>query len=152
MRSAGARPSISRKAPEEGGATSWERIRRSALWIFVGILVVSLFWTVSISADQKGLLRARQIATYLDSQPDVIVYSAQGLDLEGPGISFEVRCPDTGTCRYRYSGLKFLVRSGGNYFLLPAGWSPEHPTTIVLPEGDPIRVEFEPGTTPDLTP
>ena len=48
--------------------------------------------------------------------------------------------------RYRYSGLKLVVRSGGKWFLLPASWTPgNRGAALLLSDTDELRVEFTPG-------
>ena len=47
--------------------------------------------------------------------------------------------------RYRYTRLRFLVRSGSKYFLLPDGWSAANPVTAILPDTEAIRIELAPG-------
>jgi hypothetical protein len=48
--------------------------------------------------------------------------------------------------RFRYTGLKLIVRAGGRWFLLPAGWTPgNRGAALLLPDTDDLRVEFTPG-------
>jgi hypothetical protein len=50
--------------------------------------------------------------------------------------------------RFRYTGLRLIVRSGGKYFLVPAGWSSQNgASAFVIPDGDDFRLEFQPGST-----
>jgi hypothetical protein len=44
--------------------------------------------------------------------------------------------------RYRTTGLRFLVRSGGRMFLLHDGWTPQRGTVIVLPDNEQVRWQF----------
>jgi hypothetical protein len=77
----------------------------------------------------------------------VILYSVQPLGLDGPGVDYTSLPADPSRFRFRYSGLKLLVRSGGKYFLVPAGWSSRSGApTFAIPDGDDIRVEFQPGS------
>jgi hypothetical protein len=76
----------------------------------------------------------------------VTVYSARRLQLAGPTIrETELRGPDA-AYRFRYTGLKLVVRSGGKWFLLPSGWTPGNGgAALLLPDTDELRVEFRPG-------
>ena len=47
--------------------------------------------------------------------------------------------------RYRYSGLRLLIRSGGKYFLLPGNWTRDAGTVIVLGDRPDYRFEFGSG-------
>ena len=73
-------------------------------------------------------------------------YSARRLHLAGPAIrETELRGPDA-AYRFRYSGLKLVVRSGGRWFLLPASWTPGNgAAALLLADTDELRVEFRPG-------
>jgi len=42
--------------------------------------------------------------------------------------------------RYKYSGLRLLLKSGGKYFLLPADWKENGGTVIILADTDDIRI------------
>jgi hypothetical protein len=71
------------------------------------------------------------------------------LNLTAPGVR-ETQCrnPDT-AYRYRYTGLKLILQSGGQYFLLPVQWRKADGTAVVLPRTDALRLEFTPVADPD---
>ena len=48
--------------------------------------------------------------------------------------------------RYRYSGLRLLVRSAGKYFAVPDGWTQSTGTAIVLADNPGLRFEFGAGS------
>lgn len=81
-------------------------------------------------------------------RPDVTVYSAKRLHLEGPTIRETVLGGPDAAYRFRYSGLRLVVRSGGKWLLLPAGWTPGNREAALLPDTDDLRVEFTPGREP----
>jgi hypothetical protein len=59
-----------------------------------------------------------------------------------PGVH-ERRCHDAeGAYPYRYHGLKLVLESGGQLFLLPAQWVDGTGTAMVVPRTDAIRLEF----------
>jgi hypothetical protein len=105
---------------------------------------VALLWTVTAYAFYVGIQVAQEIRAGLPAAAEVTVYSAADLSISGPGISpSRINVPDA-EYRFRYSGLRVLISSGGHYFLVPRGWRPGQGTVIVLPAADSgnIRVEF----------
>jgi hypothetical protein len=124
----------------------WSSALSSAL---VGLLIVlSLFWATSECAKAVGQDRARQITDGLLDQPGVLVYSRDRLSIQAPGV-IETTVGDVDAAyRYRYKGLRWLLRTGGNYLLLPALWSPTDGVAIVLPDTHSIRLEFTKGVSP----
>ena len=105
---------------------------------------VALLWTVTAYAFYVGIQVAQEIRAGLPAAAEVTVYSAADLSISGPGISpSRINVPDA-EYRFRYSGLRILISSGGHYFLVPRGWRPGQGAVIVLPAADSgnIRVEF----------
>jgi hypothetical protein len=76
----------------------------------------------------------------------VTVYSPTILNLQAPGVAFDLVCQVAGSCVYRYTGMKFLVRANDKFFLLPSGWTEKNPVTIILPDSIDLRIEVAPGT------
>lgn len=119
-------------------------LRRGLLWAFV---IVNLFAAVAGYADERGRELGRQLEANLQIRPAVSLYSVQPLGLDGPGVDHTGLPAGPSRFRFRYTGLRLLVRSGGNYFLVPAGWSSRSGApTFAIPDGDDIRVEFQPGS------
>lgn len=117
--------------------------RSSVAPVLVAMLVVlSLFWATGDWAQAVGRGRARQLAQGLGQRPGVVVYSDSPLHLDAPGVTETVLGGPAPV--YRYQGLKLLIRSGGKFFLLPAGWTPLDGETIVLSDRDDLRLEFMP--------
>ena len=106
------------------------------------IIALSLFWAMSEYAKALGRGRAQQLALGLGRQPSVVVYAQRDLHLGGPGVVKRTLRGEEAAYRFRYSGLTFLVRSGGKYFLVPAGWTTSTGRVVVLPDTDAVRVEF----------
>jgi hypothetical protein len=128
----------SRYSPPKANATTPSYIIAS------GALVLLLFaWTVTTYANYEGIQKAEQVQSGLPAAAEVTVYSSTNLSLSGPGVTMStVQAPDT-EFRFRYDGLRFLVGSGGNDFLLPERWRPGDGLVIVLPAaGAGILVEF----------
>lgn len=108
------------------------------------VVALALFWATVDYALEVGEARARQFASELSTQPGVLVHSTQRLALGGPGVE-EVACAPDAAYPFRYHGLKLMLRSGGQYFLLPEGWSRRDGVAIVLPAADDLRLEFTVG-------
>jgi hypothetical protein len=109
----------------------------------VGLLtVVTLFAAVGDWAQALGRDRGVQLAEDVAKLPGVVVYSKERLQI--PGVTPAKVAEADSAYRFRYSGLKLLVRSGGNYFLISAHWSwPKWPT-VVLPDTKDLRFDFVP--------
>ncbi|HET7377202.1 MAG TPA: hypothetical protein VFK30_10865 [Anaerolineae bacterium] len=142
---------LRRKKAQAADQPSWlfdipPRLRLLTNILVIGLLIVGLFSTVAIYADQSGHQRAQQIAANLSALPSVVVYSQAPLSLEAPGVITGQLTSAEGAYQYRYSGLKFLIRSDNKYFLLPAQWVPVESPTIILPDTEAIRVEVMSGS------
>jgi hypothetical protein len=114
--------------------------------VLVALLVVlSLFWAMSEYAGALGRGRAARLEAGLSSRPGVVVFSKERLNMEAPAV-VETRLPGADSSfRFRYSGLRLLIRSGGKYFLLPDGWTRDTGAAVVLPDSEDLRFEFSPG-------
>jgi hypothetical protein len=108
--------------------------------LFVLLLFLSVFWSVSHYAGVKGVDLALRVEQELPGRPDVTLYSGRRLYLQPPVRETELG-QDPSSYRYQYSGLKLLFRSGKNYFLRPSDPSASD-LNIVIPERDDIRLEF----------
>jgi hypothetical protein len=108
----------------------------------IGVVVfLSIFWATKELAQALGRGQARQLERSLSSRPGAIVYSDRRLYL--PGVSESELTG--GGYRFRYAGLRLLVRSAGKYLLIPEGWSRASGVVILLNDDDSIRVEFTRG-------
>lgn len=106
------------------------------------LVAVSLFWAATNYAAEVGESRAQQYELEYTSYPDAVLYSKDRLHLDAPGVE-ETPCSDQGGgYRFRYRGLRLILRSAGQYFLLPEGWSRRDGVAMVVPEGDSVRLQF----------
>ena len=121
---------------------TWDGTR--FLMAMAAMALVALLWTVTAYASYIGIQVAEGIHSGLPSAAEVTIYSSANLSLSGPGISMSTIQAPNSKYHFRYSGLRILVSSGGQYFLLPSGWRQGHGSVIVLPatDGGNIRVEF----------
>ncbi len=90
----------------------------------VPLLLLSVLWAFSYYAADLGLKRAAQLARTLEHRPSVTLFSERSLATRTPGV-IETRLDRQDSAyRFRYSGLRLLVRSNDRYFLLSEGWDP----------------------------
>jgi hypothetical protein len=114
-----------------------ERAMRAVL--VGGVITLAMFWELSSYAGVVGRGYAERLARTSGNLPRVTVTSPDPLGVTAPGVSEEpVTLPAaTGTTvvRYRTSGLRLLVSSGGRVFLLNDGWNPgAGGVVVVLPD------------------
>ena len=133
-----------RRDDGESDARPWaSAVEWAVVFAFVGI---GLFAAATNYAAAVGRSRAEHFAGVLAMQPDVVIYSAKNLSLREPGVR-EVSCADPlAAYRFRYQGLKLVLQSGGLYLFLPAAWTPDAATAILIPRSDSIRLEFYAGS------
>jgi hypothetical protein len=113
--------------------------------LVTALIVLSLFAATGQWAKSAGYGRAKQLAGDIGSRrPTALLYSKERLHLRGPGVEVQPIGDEQSSYRFRYTGLKLLVRAGGKFFFLPAGWAPGRGTAIVLPDDDAVRVEYVP--------
>jgi drug/metabolite transporter (DMT)-like permease len=112
--------------------------------VCVGVLVlVCVFWTASNYATDQGRRLAAAFPGTLQRMPSVTVYSSQPLHLDGPGVHEQRLGTEQAGLTYKYTGLRFVEHTGGNYFLVSDGWSPEYGVFFVLPDNsESTRFEF----------
>jgi hypothetical protein len=118
-----------------------------ARWAGVFVLIgMSLFWAASDYSAAVGRTQARHTVADLPTRADVVVYTDKSLSLHAPGVT-EVRCQEAeARYRFRYDGLKLILRSGDQYLFLPRDWSPTEGAAILVPRSDALRLEFARGS------
>ena len=116
------------------GAVEW-----AVIFALVGM---SLFAAATDYAAAVGRSRAQQFAASISAEPDVLVYSGEDLSLHAPGVR-EMRCRDRmAAYKFRYEGLKLVLKSGGHYLFLPERWTPATGIAILMFESSTVRLEF----------
>lgn len=106
------------------------------------LIVLSSFWTASSYAQALGRGRAARLAAGLSERPHVAVFAPKRLYIRAAGVVEQRLTGDDRAYRYRYSGLRLLIRSGRKYFLLPDGWTHANGAAIVLADSQDYRFEF----------
>jgi hypothetical protein len=116
-----------------------------AEWAIVFTLVaIGLFWAAGDYSAAVGTSAARRDIRTLPFKPAAVVYSDRSLSISGPGVT-ETRCRNPqGAYRYRYDGLKLMLRAADQYLLVPEGWTRTNAVTILLPRTRSVRLEFVP--------
>jgi hypothetical protein len=131
-----------------GTATGRFKESELARVLLVALLVMALFWTVSLFAVYDGRARAQAIERELPNAAEVIVLAQSTLFLTGHGVSVsDLQPAGPGTpvpSRYRrqYSGLRLLMHSGGKYFLLPSHWRRGRDRVAEIPDDGQVRIEI----------
>jgi hypothetical protein len=122
----------------------WQRALRALL--IGSVITLALFWEVSNYAGVVGRGYALELARTLPARPRATVFSATPLGIQAPGVREQRLTEEPGAgkeaLRYRTTGLRFLVRSGGRMFLVHDGWTPQRGTVIVLPDNEQVRWQF----------
>jgi len=107
--------------------------------LVVLLLLLSLFWSVSNYAENKGVDLALRIERDLSRYPDVTIYSAKRLYLPAPAVETALD-GENGAYRFRYTRLKFLYRTKSSYWLRPDVRPPQ--PNIFLADSPDVRFEF----------
>lgn len=107
--------------------------------LVVLLLLLTLFWSVSNYAGNKGIDLALRIERTLPAFPDVTVYSAKRLFLPPPTVEIPLE-GENGAYRFKYTGLKLLYRTKSTYFLRPDSRPPQ--ANVFLTESADLRFEF----------
>jgi hypothetical protein len=128
------------------GLPSTGRASHGMTAVFTWLLVIiCAFWALTFYAEYEGKKLADGFPSDLAKQPAVVVYSTTRLHLNGPGVVEQVLPAPEGDT-YRYTGLRFVEHTGGNYFLVSDGWSKEYGVFFILADDTPsTRLEFVRG-------
>ena len=112
------------------------------------LVALSLFWASTNYAADVGESRAMQYAREFDDLPRATLYSKEPLNLRAPSVE-QVACSESDAgYRFRYEGLRLMLRSGGHYFFLPESWTYRRGVAIVVPERDAVRLDFSRADVP----
>jgi uncharacterized membrane protein len=114
------------------------RVRAISLY---SLSFVGVFWAFGLYASQAGKQAAIEFSRDLLYQPQVALYSAQRLALNGPGISVEPISQPDSKYRYRYTGLIILAQPPGKYLLIAVGWRKGQGSVFFVPDDTTIRLD-----------
>ncbi|WP_411375694.1 hypothetical protein ACLH0K_04795 [Arthrobacter sp. MPF02] len=110
--------------------------------LVLSIVTLLLFWGTADYAQALGRRLAVDFERGVQFMPRAEVYSAKPLGIGSAAVQ-EVSVGTADAALYRYDGLRLLVLSGGRFFFLHDGWTPEDGTVIVLPDDNSVRIEFK---------
>lgn len=132
-------------AQDETARPPWAGLAEGAVvFVLVGL---GLFWAANDYAAAVGESRAREFVAGLPTYPSAVLYSKNSLSLTAPGVR-ETRCHDRGAdgaaYRFRYDGLKLMLRSGNEYVFVPERWTRNDGVAVLIPRTDSVRLEFAP--------
>jgi hypothetical protein len=119
----------------------WER---GGYVVVAMLIILSLFLATTLYAAALGRGKSQALEQNLRSRPSVVLFSKQSLALPDAVAVTRLDTPDS-AYRFRYTGLRLLIRSASKYFLLPEVWSQETGTVIILEDTAEIRLEFQAG-------
>ncbi|WP_131803524.1 hypothetical protein [Pseudofrankia saprophytica] len=111
----------------------------------VGVLILAAFWAMGSYGALQGEAIAERMTQHLSNQTTgVVVYSRDRLYLSGYGTRMDLLDQPESAYRFRYSGLRLLVRTSKSYVLLPMGWFRTSGAPVfVIPENSGIRVDYQ---------
>jgi hypothetical protein len=117
--------------------------RAPLLRAFTAIIVgVALFWGASNYATVQGNALAHRFAAHIRDLTGVVVYSPKRLYLTAPGVTETTLTDAKAAYRYRYTGLRLNLHTGGHYVLVSDGWTPKRGVVMLIADDDPVRLEF----------
>jgi hypothetical protein len=117
-------------------------VAKAQIVALCGLIAGGLFWAWGSYANTVGERTAQQTADALADRTEVPVFSARRLALSGPGVHVDRIDDEESLYRFRYTGLRLLLRSDDRYFLLPKDWERGQGSVFVLSESDEVRLEF----------
>lgn len=127
--------------PPQVDAARFEAVPRSARGLaLLALIFLGVVWALGVLASESGRRTAEGFIHTPDRQ--VVLYSAERLALNGPGVQVApVTQPDS-TYRFQYSGLILLAQAPGKFFLLPVGWEPGAGQVFTVPDVDTLRLDL----------
>lgn len=107
------------------------------------LALLPMLWYMDDRAKAMGKEDAKAIREHPEiTLVAVVVYARQQLSLEGPGIKEALLPGPNAEFRYQYSGLRLLIQSNQQYFVVPVCWgATPWARAIALPADGSIRLE-----------
>lgn len=125
------------------GGTPLPPPRVTVLRACAGVLAgIGLFTAAANYATVEGTQLAFGFSDELLTRPSVIVYSPEDLQIDAPGAELERLPSEQSAYHFRYSGLRLLEHTGGTYFLVSDGWTPDYGVVVILSEDPSLRLEI----------
>jgi hypothetical protein len=114
---------------------------RTRAVVLVTVSIVGILWWISLYAAQVGTREALDSVTTIPNRPEIILYSSERIALAGPGVIADEIQQAGSKYRYRYSGLRLLIQTGGRYILAPVGWRKGQDSIFLVPVSDTMRLD-----------
>lgn len=117
---------------------------RNSLMAFAlaGLVVMGLFWTVSLLAVHDGRARARAIERDASALAEVALLSRDVLAIQGPGVDSTPLGLRGSRYRRSYTGLRLLAHANGKYYLIPLAWRRGRDRVYAVPDDANTRIEL----------
>ncbi|MDQ3787655.1 MAG: hypothetical protein M3422_10485 [Actinomycetota bacterium] len=109
------------------------------------LLLLGVVWSGTAYAEETGEDSARNFASDLSLQPEVIIFSQSRLAIAGRGVEVKVIGRGDERYRYCYRGLRLFIRSNDQYVLMPVGWRWGDDALFLVPLADNLRVDMRYG-------
>lgn len=114
---------------------------RERALILLALGLIGILWAVSLHAYQVGAETATRAAADLPNQPAIVLYSAERIAIDGPGVNVTEIAQSGSKYHYQYSGLRLLTRSASTYLLLPRYWQRGRDRVFVIRDDGSIRID-----------
>lgn len=114
---------------------------RARALILLTLGLVGILWAVSLYAYQVGAETATRVAADLPNQSAIVLYSAERIAIDGPGVNVTEITQPGSKYHYQYSGLRWLTRSADTYLLLPRYWQRGRDQVFVIRDDGSIRID-----------
>lgn len=111
--------------------------------LIAALVLTATFWAVTDLAYDQGIATARLVEQSLPLEPQAVVYSDKDLHLPGPDVGLTVIGGKDTAYHFRYNGLRPLLYANDRWFLLPAGWTHDNGSTVIVLPNDPSRVRVD---------
>ena len=129
-----------------GPERPWTPATRMGVGFGMGLAVLSLLNAAEQYAAAVGRTQALNTVATLESRRGVIVYAAKDLHLKGGGVGVTLLDGKESAYKFRYTGLRLLIRANNRWILLPHEWAARPDDyVVILPDNDQNRLEFTPG-------
>ena len=113
-----------------------------ATFAFVALLVLALFWTVSLLAVHDGRARAKAIERDPRALPEVALLSKDVLLIRAPGVVATPLRVRGGRYTRSYAGLRLLAHADGKYLLIPLTWRRGRDRVYSIADEPSVRIEL----------
>ncbi|MFJ7912003.1 hypothetical protein [Kitasatospora sp. NPDC096204] len=127
---------------ERGSPLAGGRIPMLAGAVLIGLLTMSMFFSLSHYADEVGDDQAsRDSEAGFARRVSVLILSRSLIAHDASGIGFRDLGDSGGPFRYQYMGFMLLAKSSTRYYLVSHDRRQPRDVTVVLRDNDDIRIE-----------